>query len=91
MPAPVQVVSPGGHISLGCTAVGAPVPMVAWYRGEEQLYGFMLDRQPPGTARLALKGLQESLNVSCIADSRMGQIKHVVQILVKGECFAMLL
>ncbi|BHF81728.1 protein tyrosine phosphatase activity [Sparganum proliferum] len=83
VPAPVQVMGPGGRISLSCTAVGAPVPTVTWYRGHEELSTYMLDRQPPGTARLALFNVTESVNVTCIASSPMGQIKHDVAIIVK--------
>ncbi|VDL91364.1 unnamed protein product [Schistocephalus solidus] len=83
VPAPVQVMGPGGRISLSCTAVGAPVPIVTWYRGHEQLFAYLLDKQPPGTARLALFNVTESINVTCIASSPMGQIKHDVAIIVK--------
>ncbi|VDN08720.1 unnamed protein product [Dibothriocephalus latus] len=79
----VMVMGPGSRISLSCTAVGAPVPTVTWYRGHEQLFAYMLDRQPPGTARLALFNVTESVNVTCIASSPMGQIKHDVAIVVK--------
>lgn len=85
MPAPLQVVAPGGRISLGCTAVGAPVPTVAWFEDGEQMYRHMLDQQPPGTARLSLKHVANSLNVTCIASSDMGQIRHQVAIIVKGS------
>nr|CDS20654.1 receptor type tyrosine protein phosphatase [Echinococcus granulosus] len=83
VPAAQQVVPPGGQIALTCTAVGVPVPTVAWFEHGTQLFRNMLDRQPPGTARLSLTNLKESRNVSCVAASAMGQATHYVTIVVK--------
>uniref|UniRef100_A0A5K3F4M5 protein-tyrosine-phosphatase n=1 Tax=Mesocestoides corti TaxID=53468 RepID=A0A5K3F4M5_MESCO len=83
VPAPQQVVAPGSRLALSCTAVGVPVPNVAWFEGPNQLYRHMLDRQPPGTARLALSNVTQSMNVSCIASSMMGQVEYPVSIVVK--------
>ncbi|OON20634.1 immunoglobulin I-set domain protein, partial [Opisthorchis viverrini] len=78
-----QIVSPGGRLSLTCTAVGAPVPTVDWYRGTRKMQREQLDKQPPGTAKILLLDLSESVNVTCVAESTMGRIYHDVQVLVK--------
>ncbi|TGZ61872.1 hypothetical protein CRM22_007752 [Opisthorchis felineus] len=78
-----QIVSPGGRLSLSCTAVGAPVPTVDWYRGTRKMQREQLDKQPPGTAKILLLDLSESVNVTCVAESTMGRIYHDVQVLVK--------
>ncbi|KAA3680111.1 uncharacterized protein DEA37_0013775 [Paragonimus westermani] len=84
IPNPRYVVSPGGRLSLTCTAVGAPVPTVDWYRGTRRLEHEKLDNQPPGTARIVLLDLSESINVTCVAESNMGRIYHDVQVVVKN-------
>ncbi|KAF5396794.1 Receptor-type tyrosine-protein phosphatase S, partial [Paragonimus heterotremus] len=84
IPNPRYVVSPGGRLSLTCTAVGAPVPTVDWYRGTRRLEHEKLDNQPPGTARIMLLDLSESINVTCVAESNMGRIYHDVQVVVKN-------
>ncbi|VDP65223.1 unnamed protein product [Echinostoma caproni] len=83
IPAPRQIVPPGGRLALSCTAVGAPVPTVEWYRGNRRLHRERLDQQPPGTARILLLDLSESINVTCVAESPMGRIYHDVQVVVK--------
>ncbi|CAH8573791.1 unnamed protein product [Heterobilharzia americana] len=69
---------------LSCTAVGAPVPSVQWFKGKQHLQREQLSKQPPGTAKLLLTDLSESLNVTCVAESTMGRIYHDVQVIVKN-------
>ncbi|CAL8085119.1 unnamed protein product [Calicophoron daubneyi] len=83
VPSPRQIVPPGGRLSLSCTAVGAPVPTVDWYRGSRRLQQEKLEKQLPGTARILLLDLSESVNVTCVAESSMGRINHEVQVVVK--------
>ncbi|TNN18963.1 Receptor-type tyrosine-protein phosphatase F, partial [Schistosoma japonicum] len=84
IPGSRQIIPPGGQLTLSCTAVGAPVPNVQWFRDQQHLPGDQLNKQPPGTAKLTLTNLLESFNVTCIAESTMGRIYHEVQIIVKN-------
>ncbi|CAH8553183.1 unnamed protein product [Schistosoma turkestanicum] len=86
IPTPRQIIPPGGQLTLSCTAVGAPVPHVQWFRDQKPLSTTSehLNKQPPGTAKFILTNLMESFNVTCIAESTMGRIYHDVQIIVKN-------
>ncbi|KAK4468096.1 hypothetical protein MN116_008266, partial [Schistosoma mekongi] len=84
IPGSRQIIPPGGQLTLSCTAVGAPVPNVQWFRDQQHLPSDQLNKQPPGTAKLILTNLLESFNVTCIAESTMGRIYHEVQVIVKN-------
>ncbi|XP_018646753.1 receptor tyrosine phosphatase type r2a,putative [Schistosoma mansoni] len=74
VPSSRQIIPPGGQLTLSCTAVGAPVPNVQWYRDKQILPGEQLNKQPPGTAKLVLTNLLKSVNVTCVAESIIGHL-----------------
>ncbi|CAH8622284.1 unnamed protein product [Schistosoma rodhaini] len=84
VPSSRQIIPPGGQLTLSCTAVGAPVPNVQWYRDKQILPGEQLNKQPPGTAKLVLTNLLKSVNVTCVAESIIGRIYHDIQVIVKN-------
>ncbi|VDP53961.1 unnamed protein product [Schistosoma curassoni] len=85
LPASRQIIPPGGQLTLTCTAVGAPVPNVQWFRDKQNLPGEQLNKQPPGTAKLVLTNLLESVNVTCVAESTIGRVYQDIQVIVKSK------
>lgn len=85
LPASRQIIPPGGQLTLTCTAVGAPVPNVQWFRDKQILPGEQLNKQPPGTAKLVLTNLLESVNVTCVAESTIGRVYQDIQVIVKSK------
>ncbi|CAI2737020.1 unnamed protein product, partial [Dicrocoelium dendriticum] len=78
-----QIVPPGGRLALTCTAVGAPAPRVDWYHANRRLVHEQAEQNTPGSARILLLDLSESINVTCVAVSSMGRVHHEVQVIVK--------
>ncbi|CAI2738188.1 unnamed protein product, partial [Dicrocoelium dendriticum] len=78
-----QIVPPGGRLALTCTAVGAPAPRVDWYHGNRRFAHEQVEQNTPGSARILLLDLSESINVTCVAESSMGRVHHEVQVVVK--------
>ncbi|XP_076131587.1 receptor-type tyrosine-protein phosphatase S [Alosa pseudoharengus] len=75
-------IMPGGSVNITCVAVGSPMPYVKWMLNSEDLTPE--DEMPVGRNVLALDGIQESANYTCVAMSSLGIIEAVAQITVKS-------
>lgn len=78
-----QNVMPGSDVNLTCVAVGSPMPLVKWRQGAYDLTDE--DNVPVGKNVLELKDVRESKNYTCEASSDLGNIEHVVQVIVEGK------
>lgn len=78
-----QNVMPGSDVNLTCVAVGSPMPLVKWEQGAYDLTDE--DNVPVGKNVLELKDVRESKNYTCEASSDLGNIEHVVQVIVEGK------
>ncbi|XP_025110641.1 receptor-type tyrosine-protein phosphatase S-like isoform X6 [Pomacea canaliculata] len=77
-----QNVMPGSDVNLTCVAVGSPMPLVKWRQGAYDLTDE--DNVPVGKNVLELKDVRESKNYTCEASSDLGNIEHVVQVIVEA-------
>ncbi|XP_042564818.1 receptor-type tyrosine-protein phosphatase S isoform X2 [Clupea harengus] len=75
-------IMPGGSVNITCVAVGSPMPYVKWMLNSEDLTPE--DEMPVGRNVLALDGIHESANYTCVAMSSLGIIEAVSQITVKS-------
>ncbi|XP_063058094.1 receptor-type tyrosine-protein phosphatase S isoform X2 [Engraulis encrasicolus] len=75
-------IMPGGSVNITCVAVGSPMPYVKWMLNAEDLTPE--DEMPVGRNVLALDGINESANYTCVAMSSLGIIEAVAQITVKS-------
>jgi netrin-G3 ligand len=77
-----QEVIPGGNVNLTCAANGSPMPVIKWFKGDEDLSSSD-DDLPLGKSVLALKNVQETAQYSCYAMSDLGEIQHLVTVTVR--------
>lgn len=81
-PEPVYELMPGSSINLTCVAVGSPMPMVIWKRGYTDITTDTTN--PVGRNVLRLDDVKESVNYTCVASSKLGNIEAHTQVIVKS-------
>lgn len=75
--------TPGSNLTLGCVAVGSPMPYVKWRKGAIDMTPE--DNLPIGKNVIKLTNIQESANYTCIAASKLGQIEANTEVVVQGD------
>ncbi|XP_067118377.1 tyrosine-protein phosphatase Lar-like isoform X6 [Centruroides vittatus] len=81
-PESMYEVMPGGSINITCVAVGSPMPYVKWRKGSLDLT--QEHSIPIGKNVLQLDNVRESSNYTCVADSTLGNIEVVTQVVVQA-------
>lgn len=85
-PAQLTQVVAGNDLNLTCTAVGSPMPIVYWKKGNIELNQVAANDTEAGNAVtgrniLALRDIRESVNYTCIAVSMLGKnvaLSHII-------------
>ncbi|XP_071543682.1 uncharacterized protein [Panulirus ornatus] len=91
-----QTVSPGSPVSLKCSAVGSPIPVITWTRDHQPL--LTSHRTSVGSFRTALGEVVSHVNLSdvtvreggtytCTAHSAAGSVTHSARLNVYGPPF----
>jgi len=73
-------VMPGSSLMLECFAEGSPMPFVKWKKG---LIDLTTDRIAGDF--LFLSNISESVNYTCIAESKIGKIETTTQVVVQDD------
>jgi len=87
-PNPIYEVMPGANLNLTCTAVGSPMPIVKWFKGNPEIKTNLIDNLDNGGSQigrniLILNDIKESENYTCIASSKFGKIEAKSQVIVQ--------
>jgi hypothetical protein len=83
------MVRPGGSVNLTCVAVGYPMPRVfwkLWFRGYAAFLGDP-SQAPIGKNVLSLTDVDQTVNYTCIAVSRLGSVEAVTTVEVIGAFY----
>uniref|UniRef100_A0AC35U5G8 Protein-tyrosine-phosphatase n=1 Tax=Rhabditophanes sp. KR3021 TaxID=114890 RepID=A0AC35U5G8_9BILA len=72
-----------GNINLTCVAVGYPMPRVFWKRQSDEVLLNDPQTAPIGKNVLKLTNVESSVNYTCIAVSKLGNIEATTTVLVK--------
>ena len=84
-------IMPGQDVNLTCVAVGSPMPFVKWRQGGTEITTDDNLESIIGKNVLQLVDVKESKNYTCEASSDLGNIEHLVQVIVEGEWTLLLL
>ncbi|XP_071117969.1 hemicentin-1-like [Haliotis cracherodii] len=70
----------GDDVTMVCTAVGSPVPLVRWVQN-----GRPINRVGPANGRdvIRLKNVQQSTNIVCTAENLLGNIEYTARVIVE--------
>lgn len=79
-------VSPGGSLNISCTAVGSPMPYVKfrYTDGDDLPPPAGKQQYPEGRNNLTLENIRESVNYTCVAQSKLGTAEHHLAIVVQA-------
>ncbi|XP_028966965.1 tyrosine-protein phosphatase Lar [Galendromus occidentalis] len=79
-------VTPGASLNISCTAVGSPMPYVKFRLadGDDLPPPNGQSEYPEGRNNLTLENIRESVNYSCIAQSKLGTLEHQFQVVVQA-------
>ncbi|KAL3315358.1 hypothetical protein Ciccas_006011 [Cichlidogyrus casuarinus] len=82
-----KIVKPGSQLELVCRALGQPAPSIKWFSDETSLSSNSSANSPDGQsneALLRLFDLDQSVNITCVAESNLGAVSHTIHVLVKN-------
>lgn len=81
-PDPIYEVMPGASLNITCVAVGSPMPYVKWRKGSVDITPE--HSIPIGKNVIILENIRESINYTCVAASKLGNIEQLTQIIVQA-------
>ncbi len=70
----------GDDVTLVCTAVGSPVPLVRWFHDGQPLNRVV---KPNGRDVIRLKNIRVSSDYVCTAENLLGKIKYTSRVVVE--------